>query len=94
MTVQLGKRLAWLTSNLTAPGDIGERGHCRALAERALAELGRLDVLVNNVPASQQSWRRCTSSSPATTRATSAARSSARWAASRFTEGGGVRLEG
>jgi NAD(P)-dependent dehydrogenase (short-subunit alcohol dehydrogenase family) len=33
---------------LPAPGDIGEREHCRALVERATGELGRLDVLVNN----------------------------------------------
>jgi NAD(P)-dependent dehydrogenase (short-subunit alcohol dehydrogenase family) len=30
------------------PGDIGERAHCRALVEKAVGELGRLDVLVNN----------------------------------------------
>ncbi len=29
-------------------GDIGDPAHCRALVERALAELGRLDILVNN----------------------------------------------
>ena len=33
---------------LTVPGDIGDRGHSRALVERAVGELGRLDVLVNN----------------------------------------------
>ena len=33
---------------LTAPGDIGDRAHCRALVDEALGELGRLDVLVNN----------------------------------------------
>ena len=33
---------------LTVPGDIGDRDHCRALVERAVGELGRLDVLVNN----------------------------------------------
>lgn len=33
---------------LTVPGDIGDREHCRALVERALGELGGLDVLVNN----------------------------------------------
>ena len=33
---------------LTVPGDIGDRGHCQALVDRALGELGRLDVLVNN----------------------------------------------
>jgi len=33
---------------ITVPGDIGERVHCRALVERTVEELGRLDVLVNN----------------------------------------------
>jgi NAD(P)-dependent dehydrogenase (short-subunit alcohol dehydrogenase family) len=33
---------------LTVPGDIGDREHCFALVERAVAELGGLDVLVNN----------------------------------------------
>src|SRR3954447_4503881 len=33
---------------VTVPGDIGEREHCRALVEKAVGELGRLDVLVNN----------------------------------------------
>jgi NAD(P)-dependent dehydrogenase (short-subunit alcohol dehydrogenase family) len=33
---------------LTVPGDIGERDHCRALVDRAVGELDRLDVLVNN----------------------------------------------
>jgi NAD(P)-dependent dehydrogenase (short-subunit alcohol dehydrogenase family) len=33
---------------ITVPGDIGDREHCRALVERAVGELGRLDVLVNN----------------------------------------------
>jgi NAD(P)-dependent dehydrogenase (short-subunit alcohol dehydrogenase family) len=33
---------------ITVPGDIGDREHCRRLVERAVGELGRLDVLVNN----------------------------------------------
>ena len=33
---------------VTAPGDIGDRHHCRQLVERTVRELGRLDVLVNN----------------------------------------------
>ena len=33
---------------VTVAGDIGDREHCRALVEQAIAELGRLDVLVNN----------------------------------------------
>ena len=31
-----------------APGDISEESHCRSLVERTVAELGRLDILVNN----------------------------------------------
>jgi hypothetical protein len=31
-----------------APGDISGQAHCRALVERAISELGRLDILVNN----------------------------------------------
>jgi NAD(P)-dependent dehydrogenase (short-subunit alcohol dehydrogenase family) len=31
-----------------APGDISEEAHCRSLVERAVSELGRLDILVNN----------------------------------------------
>ena len=31
-----------------APGDIADEAHCRSLVERTVAELGRLDVLVNN----------------------------------------------
>jgi NAD(P)-dependent dehydrogenase (short-subunit alcohol dehydrogenase family) len=33
---------------ITMPGDIGDREHCRALVDRAVGELGRLDILVNN----------------------------------------------
>jgi NAD(P)-dependent dehydrogenase (short-subunit alcohol dehydrogenase family) len=33
---------------VTVAGDIGDRDHSRALVERAVGELGRLDVLVNN----------------------------------------------
>jgi NAD(P)-dependent dehydrogenase (short-subunit alcohol dehydrogenase family) len=33
---------------VTMPGDIGDRDHCRAIVDRAVSELGRLDVLVNN----------------------------------------------
>ena len=33
---------------LTVAGDVGDRDHCRALVDRAVGELGRLDVLVNN----------------------------------------------
>jgi len=33
---------------ITVAGDIGDRDHCRALVERTVADLGRLDVLVNN----------------------------------------------
>jgi NAD(P)-dependent dehydrogenase (short-subunit alcohol dehydrogenase family) len=33
---------------ITAPGDIGDRHHSKQLVERAVEELGRLDVLVNN----------------------------------------------
>ena len=30
------------------PGDISEEAHCRSLVERAVAEFGKLDILVNN----------------------------------------------
>ena len=30
------------------PGDIAEPAHCRAIVEKAVAEFGRIDVLVNN----------------------------------------------
>jgi NAD(P)-dependent dehydrogenase (short-subunit alcohol dehydrogenase family) len=33
---------------ITVSGDVGERGHCVSLVERAVDELGGLDVLVNN----------------------------------------------
>src|SRR5688572_28528734 len=33
---------------LTVAGDIGDREHCQELVERAVEDLGRLDVLVNN----------------------------------------------
>jgi NAD(P)-dependent dehydrogenase (short-subunit alcohol dehydrogenase family) len=33
---------------ITVPGDIGDREHSRSLVDRAVDELGRLDVLVNN----------------------------------------------
>jgi NAD(P)-dependent dehydrogenase (short-subunit alcohol dehydrogenase family) len=33
---------------VTVAGDIGDRGHCRQLVDRAVDELGGLDVLVNN----------------------------------------------
>jgi len=33
---------------VTVAGDIGDREHCRELVERAVQQLGRLDVLVNN----------------------------------------------
>jgi NAD(P)-dependent dehydrogenase (short-subunit alcohol dehydrogenase family) len=39
-----------------APGDVAEEAHCRALIERTVGELGRIDVLVNN--AAQQARRR------------------------------------
>lgn len=36
---------------LLLPGDIRDRDHCREMVERTVAELGRLDVLVNNAAA-------------------------------------------
>lgn len=30
------------------PGDIADQAHCRRIVERTIAELGRLDILVNN----------------------------------------------
>jgi NAD(P)-dependent dehydrogenase (short-subunit alcohol dehydrogenase family) len=35
-------------SGIAVAGDIGDEEHCRALVERTVNELGRLDVLVNN----------------------------------------------
>lgn len=34
---------------LTLRGDLGDAAHCREVVERTVAELGRLDVVVNNV---------------------------------------------
>ncbi len=39
---QAGRRAVLL------PGDIQEEAHCRALVEQTVAQLGRLDILVNN----------------------------------------------
>ncbi|TXF98973.1 glucose 1-dehydrogenase [Massilia arenae] len=33
---------------ILVPGDIAERAHCRAIIDKAVAEFGRIDVLVNN----------------------------------------------
>jgi NAD(P)-dependent dehydrogenase (short-subunit alcohol dehydrogenase family) len=33
---------------ITVAGDVGDRDHCFALVDKAVGELGRLDVLVNN----------------------------------------------
>ncbi len=33
---------------IAVAGDIGDEAHCRALVDRAVSELGRLDILVNN----------------------------------------------
>ncbi|TMD60803.1 MAG: SDR family oxidoreductase [Chloroflexi bacterium] len=33
---------------IRAPGDIQDQRHCRELVERTVAELGRIDILVNN----------------------------------------------
>jgi len=33
---------------IAVPGNIGDRDHCSAIVERAVNELGRLDILVNN----------------------------------------------
>jgi NAD(P)-dependent dehydrogenase (short-subunit alcohol dehydrogenase family) len=33
---------------LVIPGDIGDPGHCRRVIEQAVAEFGRVDILVNN----------------------------------------------
>lgn len=36
---------------LLLPGDLRDEAHCRAIVERTAAELGRLDILVNNAAA-------------------------------------------
>ena len=33
---------------VVAPGDISEEAHCQSLIKRTVAELGTLDILVNN----------------------------------------------
>ncbi len=33
---------------ILVPGDIADRAHCRAIVDKAVAEFGRIDVLVNN----------------------------------------------
>jgi len=33
---------------IAVPGDIGDEAHCQQLVQRAVSELGRLDILVNN----------------------------------------------
>lgn len=33
---------------IAVPGDIGDEAHCQQLVQRAMSELGRLDILVNN----------------------------------------------
>ena len=33
---------------IAVPGDIGDEKHCKALVQRTVEELGRLDILVNN----------------------------------------------
>lgn len=33
---------------VTVPGDVGDEQHCRTLVQRAVDELGHLDILVNN----------------------------------------------
>jgi NAD(P)-dependent dehydrogenase (short-subunit alcohol dehydrogenase family) len=42
----------WITQAgrkaVLVPGDIGDAAHCRALVDRAVAEFGQLDILVNN----------------------------------------------
>jgi hypothetical protein len=42
---------------LLLPGDIGDASHCRAIVETAVAEFGRIDILVNNA-AHQASFER------------------------------------
>ncbi len=33
---------------LVAPGDVGQKQHCRDLVDRAVSEFGKLDILINN----------------------------------------------
>jgi len=33
---------------IVVPGDIGDQAHCQSLVQRTVAELGRLDIIVNN----------------------------------------------
>jgi NAD(P)-dependent dehydrogenase (short-subunit alcohol dehydrogenase family) len=33
---------------IVTPGDISDQAHCRSLVERTVADLGRIDILVNN----------------------------------------------
>ena len=38
---------------LLMPGDIQDQAHCRAMVDRCVADLGRLDILVNNAAAQE-----------------------------------------
>jgi NAD(P)-dependent dehydrogenase (short-subunit alcohol dehydrogenase family) len=42
LVTQAGRRA------VLVPGDVSQEAHCNALVERAVAEFGRLDILVNN----------------------------------------------